>query len=363
MTLRVGLVGCGNIAGNHGAAYQSLAGVELVACCDRDTVRAERFATEHGIAHSVGTLDELWLHDLDAVSVCTPHPAHEEVVLAAAAHGVHVLCEKPIAVDVDAAARMVSACDSAGVAFGVLFQRRFWPAAQRIKRAIDEGTLGEPILGHASVLLRRDADYYTADPWRGRWDTDGGGVLMTQAVHNVDLLQWFMGDVVEVSAWHDTFRHSEVLEVEDTLVATLRFASGGLATLEASTALRPGLGTRVRVTGRSGATVSLAEYPEGTEARNDVWAVPGTESAGSPYGSGLVADVELPSINRALRPFHKLQIADFVEAVHSGRQPLVTGREATRALAVVTAIYASAQTGTSVPVPTLSPSPKFQGVS
>ena len=211
--------------------------------------------------------------DLDLVSVCTPHPTHEDIVTRAAANGVNVLCEKPIAIDLGAAARMVTAAEAAGVRLGVIFQRRFWPAAQRIRRAIDDGTLGQPFLGHASVLLHRDPQYYTATPWRGKWATDGGGVLMTQAVHNIDLLQWFMGEAVEVSAAHSTI--VQPIEVEDTAVATIRFAGGGLATLAASTALTPGLGTRVQVTGRSGATAGLAEYPEGSEARIDVWAVPG----------------------------------------------------------------------------------------
>ena len=158
-----------------------------------------------------------------------------------------MLCEKPIAIDLGAAGRMTAACDAAGVTLGVLFQRRFWPAAQRIRAAIDDGTLGTPFLGHASVLLHRDPSYYTADPWRGTWATDGGGVLTTQAVHYIDLLQWFMGDCVEVTAAHTTVKHP--IEVEDTAVAMLRFASGGLATLAASTALTPGLGTRVLVTG------------------------------------------------------------------------------------------------------------------
>ena len=179
---------------------------------------------------------------MDVVSVCTPHPTHEAVVTAAAARGAHVLCEKPIAVDLPSARRMTAACDAAGVTLGVLFQRRFWPAAQRIRAAIDDGTLGTPFLGHAAVLLHRDTSYYTADPWRGRWATDGGGVLTTQGVHYLDLLQWFMGECVEVTAAHATVKHP--IEVEDTAVATLRFASGGLATVSASTALTPGLGTR-----------------------------------------------------------------------------------------------------------------------
>ncbi|PXY36995.1 oxidoreductase [Prauserella flavalba] len=349
--MRAGVVGCGNVASNHAAAYRDLPGVELVACADVDPERAARFAATYGAA--AVSPDALFGLGLDMVSVCTPHPTHEAVVTEAAVHGVHVLCEKPIAIDLGAAARMVAACEAAGVILGVLFQRRFWPAAQRIRAAIDDGTLGRPFLGHASVLLHRDTSYYTADAWRGTWATDGGGVLITQAVHNVDLLQWFMGEAVEVSAAHTTVKHGAVIEVEDTAVATVRFASGGLATVAASTALTPGLGTRVRVTGSTGATAGLAEYPEGSEARVDVWAVPGAEAVTSPFGSGLAADLPLSAINGSLAPFHALQIADFAAAVRDGRDPAVTGREAAKSLAILTALYASAASGRPEPVPTL----------
>ncbi|MFD4192539.1 Gfo/Idh/MocA family protein [Amycolatopsis thermoflava] len=350
--LRGGVVGCGNVAGNHAAAYRDLPGVELVACSDVDPSRAAAFAARYGAA--AATPEELFDLGLDVVSVCTPHPTHEAVVTQAAAHGVHVLCEKPIAIDLGAAARMVAACEAAGVILGVLFQRRFWPAAQRIRAAIDDGTLGEPILGHASVLLHRDTSYYTADAWRGTWATDGGGVLMTQAVHNIDLLQWFLGEAVEVSAAHATVKHGAAIEVEDTAVATLRFASGALATLSASTALTPGLGTRVQVTGRTGATAGLAEYPEGSEARIDVWAVPGAEAVTSPFGPGLSADRPLAEINGSLAPFHALQIAEFADAVRDGRDPAVTGREAAKSLAILTALYASARSGRPERVPSLN---------
>ena len=350
-TLRAAVVGCGNVAGNHAAAYRSLPGVDLVGCCDVDPERARAFGDRHGIRHSTGDLEMLLDLGVDVVSVCTPHPTHEQVVTAAAARGAHVLCEKPIAVDLASAARTVRACEGAGVRLGVLFQRRFWPAAARIRRALDDGVLGIPVLGHASVLLHRDADYYTSAPWRGSWETDGGGVLMTQAIHNVDLLQWFMGDAVEVSARYATFEHGGAIEVEDTLVATLRFASGALATLAASTALTPGLGSRVMITGSTGATVGLAEYPEGAEGVNHLWAVPGEAVAVSPFGTGLAPDVPLSTINGGLAPFHARQIADFVDAVRTGREPAVTGREAMKSLAIVTAAYGSAAAGVPVPVP------------
>jgi UDP-N-acetyl-2-amino-2-deoxyglucuronate dehydrogenase len=345
--LRVGIVGCGNIAGNHVTAFRSVPGVEVVACGDVDAARAAAFAARHGVPASTGSVDALLDLGVDVVSVCTPHPTHEAVVTAAAARGAHVLCEKPIAIDLAAASRMTAACAAAGVTFGVLFQRRFWPAAQRIRAAIDDGTLGTPFLGHAAVLLHRDTSYYTADPWRGTWATDGGGVLTTQGVHYVDLLQWYMGECVEVAAVHATVRHP--IEVEDTAVATLRFASGGLATISASTALPRALGTRVLVTGPGG-TAGLAEYPEGTEGRNDVWTVPGAESECSPFGTGLGPDLPLAQINAALTPFHTLQIAEFVDAVRAGRAPAVTGHEATKSLAILTALYASARSGRPEPV-------------
>ncbi|MGY0489464.1 Gfo/Idh/MocA family protein [Streptomyces sp. WG-D5] len=349
--LRAAVIGCGNVAGNHAAAYRDLPGVELVACSDADPDRAARFAGQYGAAAS--DPDDLFALGLDVVSVCTPHPTHEAVVTRAAAHGVHVLCEKPIATELGAAARMVEACETGGVTLGVAFQRRLWPAAQRIRAAIDDGTLGTPVLGHTSVLLHRDTSYYTADAWRGTWATDGGGVLMTQAIHNIDLLQWYMGEAVEVSAAHAAFKHGDAIEVEDTAVATLRFASGGLATLTASTALTPGLGTRVQISGRTGASVGLAEYPEGSEARIDLWAVPGAETAASPYGNGLTADLPLSRINGALAPFHAALIEDFTEAVREGHAPAVTGREAAKSLAILTALYASAASGRPEPVPVL----------
>src|SRR5262249_28666861 len=163
-----------------------------VAVCDVDEARARQTATRWKIDRAFGSVEELLASGVDIVSVCTPHPTHEAVVLAAAAAGAHVLCEKPIAIDLDSAERMIAACEKAGVTLGGLFQRRFWPAAQRLRAAIDDGLLGRPVLGHTSVVLHRDPSYYSAAAWRGTWATDGGGVLMTQAIHNIDLLQWLM---------------------------------------------------------------------------------------------------------------------------------------------------------------------------
>jgi len=348
---RVGVVGCGAIAANHVEAYAALAGVEVVGCCDVDEERARRFAADHGIAPAAG-LAQLAERGATLVSVCTPHPTHEAVVLEAAALGLHVQCEKPIAIDLAAAQRMVSACEQAGVTLGVSFQRRHWPAARRIREAIDDGRLGDPVLAHVSVLLHRDSSYYTKDPWRGSWKSDGGGVLMTQAVHNLDLLTWYLGEPVSASARWAQFRHGEVIEVEDTLVGHVAFASGALATISASTALAPGLGTHLLVVGSTGACVGLREYPEGAIAVNDLWTLPGQEAMSGP--SGLLPDPDLATVNGSLKPFHALHLADFVEAVRTGRTPAVSGADALRSLSLVLALYESARTGTTVSIPSIT---------
>lgn len=347
--LRAGIIGCGAIAANHVEALRAQPGVEVTICMDVDPDRAAAFAAEHGIGAATHSVEELLHSGVDLVSVCTPHPTHEAIVVAAAEAVVHVLCEKPLAISVDATQRMVDACHRAGVTLGAIFQRRYWPAAQRIRSALDSGEIGAPILGRVEVLLHRDTNYYSATPWRGKWETDGGGVVMTQAIHYVDLLQWYLGEVEWVMATADTYVHGDTIEVEDTLTATLRFTNGAMATFAASTALTPGLGLRVAVTGVNGATAGLLEYPEGAPAVNDVWAVPGS---GGAHNLGefaqpreVLVDADLATINAALIPFHTAQIADFVSALRERRDPEVTGEDALRSMRIMSAMYASARSG------------------
>ncbi|GAA4477296.1 Gfo/Idh/MocA family oxidoreductase [Rhodococcus olei] len=344
-TLRVGIVGCGRIAGNHARALQRVPGVDVVGCCDPDLARSRNFAATHGIPQAFGSVDELLALGVDACTVCTPHPVHEEVVLAAAAAGIHVLCEKPIAVDVAAADRMIEAADRAGITFGVLFQRRFWPAARRIKTAIDDGTLGAPTLGEVSVILHRPSEYYSADAWRGRWDTDGGGVLMTQAVHQIDMLQWFVGDATSVSGFIRTHTHGDHIETEDSASAVVTFASGATATITATTGANHNLGNRVTVVGATGAIASVLEFPEGREGVNEIWTVPGEITLGTPYSPDVQANLDVADVNAGLTDFHTLQVQDFADAVLTGRAPAVTGRDARASLAIVAGIYESSRTG------------------
>lgn len=346
-TLRVGIAGCGAISRNHLEAFRALDNVQIVGVCDIDPDRARATAAAWGIPAAVTTVGELLGLGLglDLVSVCTPHPTHENVVLQAAAAGVHVLCEKPIAVDLASAERMVAACDDAGVKLGVLFQRRFWPAAQRIRAAIDDGTLGRPIMGQCLVMLHRDPGYYSRDAWRGTWANDGGGVLMTQAIHYIDLLQWFMGDVAEVYGKINTYKHGDHIEVEDSAAAVITFTSGAMATLEASTAASPSLGVQIRVTGETGASASLTEFPEGSDGRVDLWAVSETISSEPAHPEGILANVDLATINGQLIPHHTTQVRDFVQALRDGKEPAITGGDATKALRILLAVYESSRTG------------------
>lgn len=344
MSLRIGIVGCGRIARNHASALHQVNGVDVVGCCDTDVERAREFSSDNGIGIGVRNIDELIALGLDAVTVCTPHPVHEQVVIAAAEAGLHVLCEKPIAVDLAAADRMIEATDRAGVVFGVLFQRRFWPAARRIRTAIDDGRLGVPTLAEVTVILHRPSRYYSADSWRGSWDTDGGGVLMTQAIHQIDMLQWFMGEAVSVAGFIRTHTHGEHIETEDSASAVISFASGGTATVTATTGANHNLGNRVTVIGASGAIASVVEFPEGREGVNDVWTFPGDMTLGSAFSPDVVANLDVADINAGLADFHTLQVRDFADAVLTGRAPAVTGRDARASLAIVSGIYESSRT-------------------
>ena len=344
-TVRVGLVGCGKIAAVHAGALATLPEAEFVACCDVDEVRARAMADAHGAPHAFSDVRELVGSGLvDAVLVCTPHPSHAPVVEAAAAAGVHVLCEKPLSISLADADRMIEAADRAGITFGVIFQRRFWPAAQRIYEAIAAGCLGKLTLAECAVRIWRPESYFASDPWRGTWATEGGGVLMNQAVHAIDHLQWFMGPVREISGRIATLRHGAYIDVEDTAMATLVFANGALGTLQAATTFEPDFGFRVAVHGDSGATVSVWEPREGEQGFNDVWTLPGEELLRAEWEAAERGGAGFPR-------FHELQIEDFLRAIFEDRPPAVTGRDARNSLEIILAIYESSRTGQAVSLP------------
>jgi predicted dehydrogenase len=343
--VRTGIIGCGKIAPHHAQALANLPRSRFVAVCDPFAERAKELAARFGVPRVfTDPLEMLASGEVEAVSVCTPHPTHPDLVVAAAEAGVHVLCEKPIAVRLAEADRMIAAARRGGIRFGVIFQRRFWPASQRLRAAIDAGQLGRLTLGECTSRLWRSREYYASDPWRGKWATEGGGVLMNQAVHFIDLLQWFMGPAVEIVGRMATLRHGDYIDVEDTVVATVTFENGALASIVAATTFDPNFGFRVAVHGLSGATASVWEMPEGQQGTNDVWTLPGEEEQRAAWAA---EDGDRPGFPL----FHKLQIAEFLDAVVEGRDPAVTGEEARKSLEIILAIYHSSRTGQPVKLP------------
>jgi UDP-N-acetyl-2-amino-2-deoxyglucuronate dehydrogenase len=345
--IRAGIVGCGKIARTHADALTALPGSEVVAACDLIGQRAEEFAREYG-ARAYSDLETmLEAEALDMVSICTPHPLHARAVCVAAEHGVSALVEKPLAPDLAGCDEAIASCRRAKVKLGVISQRRLYPAVVRVKQAIDTGKIGNPVLATLSVLGWRDKGYYNSDPWRGTWEGEGGGVLVNQTPHQLDLLQWFMGPIDELSGYWENVNHPYI-PVEDTAVAVIRFHSGALASLVVSNSQNPGLWGRIYVHGSNGASVGVltesgSSFVAGVTTKveppvNDIWTVPGEEQLLSEWQR----EDRLPAAAaKVMTYYHQVQIQDFVQAIVEDRAPMVDGEEGRKVVEMITAIYRS----------------------
>ena len=254
MAFGFGIVGCGMISTFHARAIADVQGAKLVACFDTREAAAEKFAADND-CKSYTKLDAMLADPkVDIVTIATPSGAHMEPAVAAAKAGKHVIVEKPLEITLKKCDRIIEACEKAGVQVGAIFPSRFHDSSVKLKRAIDGGRFGRLTLGDAYVKWFRTQEYYDSGAWRGTWALDGGGALMNQAIHSVDLLTWLMGPVVEIQANTATLAH-ERIEVEDAAVATLRFANGALGVLEATTAAYPGYLKRIEIHGSEGSAV------------------------------------------------------------------------------------------------------------
>lgn len=347
MRIRTAIVGCGKVGHIHAAALTSLPESELVAVCDADAERAREFADRYGATPFTDTAHMVASARVEAVVVCTPHPLHAAPTLSAAAGGAHVLVEKPLAASLEDCDAMIEACRTAGVRLGVVSQRRFFEPVLRMKRAVEEGKIGRPVLGEVVMLSWRDEAYYRSDPWRGKWSTEGGGVLINQSPHHIDILQWLMGPVAEVTGYWANVNHPSV-EVEDTATAAIRFKSGGLGSIVVSVSQKPGLYTKIHIHGSNGASVGAqtdggATFIAGMSnvlepAVNDIWTIPGEEAMLSSFraeDSAAFAKVD------ATTHYHRLQDEDFLRAVIAGREPSITGEEGRKVVEIISAIYQS----------------------
>ncbi len=355
--IRTAVIGCGKVGGLHAAVLSSLAGSKLVAVCDSNPGRAEEFARRYGGSAFQDAGKMIREAGAEAVFICTPHPLHAEAAVLAAGSGVHVMVEKPMAATLADCDAMLGAAAKSGVTLSVMSQRRFYESVQRMKAAIEAGKIGRPVLGLFVMFSWRDEAYYRSDPWRGKWMTEGGGVLVNQSPHQLDLLRWFMGEIEEISGCWANLNHPYI-EVEDTAVATLKFRSGGLGSIVTSLSQKPGLFTKVHVHGSNGASVGVetdrgATFVAGVSKlvdppTNDLWTIPGEENLLAGFQE------EDRSLFQKIDPvthYHARQIEDFLGAIREGRRPLVTGADGRAVVEMFSAIYKSHETRSAVRLP------------
>jgi UDP-N-acetyl-2-amino-2-deoxyglucuronate dehydrogenase len=345
--VRTAVIGCGKVGQTHAAALSVLPESEFVAACDSEAARSQAFADRYGVRAYTSVRRMITEAGVEAAIICTPHNVHGESAIEAAVAGAHILVEKPLAASLKDCDAILAASQRAGVKLGSVSQRRFYEPVQRVRSAIDNGKIGRPVLGMAVILVWRDEPYYRSDPWRGKWQGEGGGVMVNQASHHLDLLQWFMGPIEELYGYWDNLNHPYI-EVEDTAIAVMRFRSGGMGSLVLSNSQKPGFYCKVQVHGSNGASVGVqtdggAMYISGMTGIaeppvNDLWSVPGEE--------GMLAQWQ--NEDRAMFQkvdtttyYHQLQDQDFLQAIIHDRAPLVSGEEARRTVEIFTAVYRS----------------------
>ncbi len=322
------MIGCGMIAETHARSIGQLAEAELVAVYDYAKEKAVRFAEAYP-ADVCDSMEELLVRgDIDAVCICTPSGLHAEQTVMAANKGKHVLVEKPAAIRLADLDRMIRACEENGVWLATVFPRRMGPQARYARQLIQEGKLGRLSLCSAYVKIYRDAQYYQSAGWRATWDLDGGGAMMNQGIHSVDMLQWLAGPVR--SLYGSARAVLRDIAVEDTAVALLQFQSGAMGTFEITATAYKGKGVRIEIHGELGTLV----MEEDRIVSLDI----------------LGEEVRLP----AFEPFevipdgHRLQIRDLAEAIREGRPPIVTGEDGRHSLDIILGTYESSASGKEV---------------
>lgn len=340
-----GIIGCGNIGPVHAAALAQVRGAKLVAVSDVVEASAQKLAAEY---HATSFTDyrKLLEHPgVDAVCLCVPSGLRGEMGQICAAAGKHIMAEKPLEITTAKTDRLIAAAAKAGVKLGCVFQSRFSDGARLIQEAVAKGRFGRLVLGDAYVKWYRSQQYYDSSTWRGTWKLDGGGALINQAIHQIDLLLWFMGPAVWVRAEARTLAH-ERIEVEDIACATIQFENGALGIIEGSTATWPGHPGRVEVHGATGGAaiedgeLRFWQFQKETKADERVRASFHNHSAlGSGAGDPL-SDLTCEG--------HRRQLQDFVKAIQEDRPPFVDGHEGRRAVALIEAIYKSARTGKTI---------------
>lgn len=349
-SVKYGVVGCGVIHGMHCDAIANIEGAELVGVCDIVKDKAKAAGKKYGVP-SFTTLSGL-LPKVDAITVCVPSGLHHKIGIKAAQAGKHVLTEKPIDVTYKQAKALIDACRASKVKLGVISQHRFAQDIRALREAAQGGKLGKLLMGDAYIKWYRTQAYYDSGDWRGTWKLDGGGCLMNQGVHYIDMLQWIMGGVQSVQAVTRTAVHN--IEVEDLAYALVEYKNGAVGLIHGSTSTYPGFSERLEVHGQFGSAIIEGDrfkvFKTDPDAPKDT----------SPYGGGVtqqptpkidVHEEKSDGATGASDPSalwseqHRLQIEDFTRAIQENRDPYITGDLAIEPLKVILAIYKSAKTG------------------
>ncbi|HET7220629.1 MAG TPA: Gfo/Idh/MocA family oxidoreductase [Vicinamibacterales bacterium] len=346
--IAVGILGAGNISDTHARAAAAIPGVRVVAVYGQNASRAARLAEQHG-AVAFDTLEGFLAHrPMDIVAIGSPSSLHAEQGMAAARQGLHVLVEKPLDVTTARSDELIDAARRAGVKLGVFFQDRLKPDVVRMKSIVERGLLGTPVLASGRVKWYRPPDYYADSKWRGKRALDGGGAVINQAIHTLDLMLHLFGPIATVEAQAATRLHA--IEVEDTAVALLRFASGALGVFEATTSVYPGYPRRLELTGARGTLIlehdSLVAIDLVQDAAAELARDPLAAAVSAPAGGAQNA--ASPTVSDATP--HRRILEDFITAIRSGGTPACDGLEGRRSVEAVEAIYASAREGRPVTI-------------
>ena len=347
MAFGFGIIGCGMISRFHARAIAEIREAKFVACCDSRLAAAEKLAHEFGGTAYRDLETMLADPQVDIVTVCTPSGAHLEPAIAAAKAGKHVVIEKPLEITLKRCDKIIRECEKNGVVLSTIFPSRFHEASLHLKKAIAAGKFGTLSLGDAYVKWYRTQEYYDSGKWRGTWELDGGGALMNQAIHSVDLLTWLMGPVAELTAQTATVAHRRI-EVEDVATASLKFENGALGVIEATTAAFPGALKRIEIHGSHGSAVieeeDIKTWQFAKMNAQDKKIAGGfgdkTKTGGGAADPGAIG-----------HEAHARQFRDVIGAIRKGVAPAIDGREGRRSVEIILAIYQAAETGKKVKLP------------
>ncbi|MFZ4776649.1 MAG: Gfo/Idh/MocA family protein [Terrimicrobiaceae bacterium] len=340
--IRFAIIGSGGIAAKHAQAIDAIPGAKLVAVWGQMPEQGQAFAREHG-AEFVPDIEELAAReDIDAVTIATPSGTHEMAALPFLRKGKAVLCEKPLEVTLEKVDSILTAARENNAVLAGVLQLRLGFGAQAMKKAVVEGRFGRLALCSAYLKWWRDQSYYDAVDWRGTWNLDGGGALMNQGIHGVDLLQWLAGMPSEVFAFSGCIAH-ERIEVEDTIAVALKYPNGALGVIEAATSCKPGFAMRIELCGEKGSAVLEDDRIVRWQFDEEV---PGDEDIRNAKSGGIVGGSSDP---RAIGfEGHRVLIEDLVNALREKRPPMIPGTEARNAVRLILAAYESGQKRLSV---------------